>query len=134
MKKYLYLALVVMFVVVTAGVCYGDGGGALYAHGPDDEIEMEVLVSTAAGSCIEASSISTSNRILGYTFLSTTAGSMGLYDATTANTKAGTGVIVEDSVIANSANTVWFPFPKKVDTSIRAIFSASDARLTIYYE
>ena len=132
MKKYLCLALVVMFVFATAGVSYGDG--ALYSHGPDDEVSTEAVISTAALSLITATVGSTS-RILGYTFNAVTAGTVGIYDTTsTTLAAAGTGLILEDVCTTNTSHTVWLPFPLDVDNTVYALFTAADSVLILYYE
>ena len=131
--KHLKLFLILVVMLMVTGICFADGG-SLYRNGPDDDLQSEVFVSTAAGSLKTPSTIGTQHRLLGYSFISTTAGVVGVYDATTANAVAGTGLIFEDSTIANDCHTVWFPFPKKIVTSIRVIFSAADGKLTLFYE
>ena len=127
------LVLILAVMLMTAGTVYA-GGGALYRNGPDDNVSTEALVSTAVGSVKAPSNIGTGNRLLGYTFVSITGGSVGVYDATEANAMAGTGLIWEDGVVAGDSHTVWFPFPKSITTGIQAIFSVADGVLTLFYE
>ena len=131
MRKYFLFALILAVMLVTAGTAYAD---ALYSNSPDDNLSIEVLTSTAAGSIKAPSNITSNNRLLGYLFLSTTAGTVGIYDATQANAMAGTGLIGEDSVIATGSTQVWFAFPYNISVGIQVIFSAADGVITLYYE
>ena len=131
MKKYLLLVLVLAVMLVTSGEVFAD---ALYSNSPDDNVSIEVLTSTAAGPVKAPSNINSNHRLLGYLFFSTTAGNVGIYDATQANAMAGTGLIGEDSVIATGSTQTWFVFPYDIGTGIQVIFSAADGVITLYYE
>ena len=133
MKKYLLLVLILAVALITAGRAYADGG-QLYSNSPSDEIFMEVVTASTAPDILTPSSVDSNNRLLGYSFTSVTGGEIGIYDDTVANANAGTGVILEDGVVAGDCHTVWFVFPYDIQTSLQVIMSVADGRCTLFYE
>jgi hypothetical protein len=129
MRKFLSLTLAVMFVLSIATMGWAD---VVYTRGTDARVSIVVHANSATPAL--DSTITTNNRILGFTYTDSAAGQVGLYDGTVVQAKAGTGVFGEIKVAAGGLNVQMYPLPKNVTTSISYIMSTATGCVTIYYE
>ena len=102
--------------------------------------ELRTYISADATSNGGTSVVSTStiipgkDFIIGYSVCPTSTGSeevVGLYDSTEANMTTTT-IFAETEAEDNESLTVWFPYPKKITTSL-AIGQGKDTIVAVYY-
>lgn len=119
-KGWALLSLPLLFLILCNSV---HADGSLFGHGEEDKLSS-VVVSGTNG---YVTSLSTSNRILGYSITATvSAGIVGIYDEAT--------FITEGGCLVGDMNTVWFPFPRSITVKLEVMVNASTTIVTIYYE
>ena len=128
MRKFLSLALVVVFVLSLATMGFAE---VVYTRG----VDARVLTSVVTGATASLSTAVTKvNRILGFSFTDSSAGSCGLYDSAAANDTAVTKLIAEATCAAGTIVTQMFPLPRDLTYGLVTKNSASTGVLTVYYE
>jgi hypothetical protein len=113
------VAFVYLSLCLISGVL---ANGSLFGHGSDDEVLTEVLLGTSG----VVTAIADSNRVLGYSVTGSANAIVGIYD--------NSGIITEGGCLANDMQTVWFPFPKEIDTELIVMVNAGTTIVTIFYE
>jgi hypothetical protein len=132
MKRILSLFLVVMFVLSIATMGFAD---VIYTRGPDSRVLTYTLAQTAVTTL--SSTVTTYNRILGFTFTDSAGGTGSLFDgATVATVQASdtTYLIGEIKVAAGGTTTVMFPLPRDVKYGLVTRQSTATGCLIVYYE
>ena len=98
---------------------YADG---LFGHGDEDETLFTVINGVSGN----ATGVSSSSRIFGYSITGSANAIAGFYDS---------GVLfAEGGCLANDMKTVWFPMPKDITGNLWVQVNASTTIVTIYYE
>ena len=111
----------IALLLLIYGNVYADG--SLFGHGEEDQLSTIVIVGTSG----LVTSLSTSNRVLGYSVTATvSAGVVGIYDGAT--------FITEGGCLVGDMRTVWFPFPRNITVKLEVMVNASTTIVTIYYE
>ena len=126
MRRFLYLILAAM-IVLSAASAY-----AITQFNAGQRVKTHIV--SAAYEAVSSSTISTSNRLLGYTYTDSSAGRVSIYDSASVSGVTATNVIVEDGVIAGSSVTIWFPYPVDITAGIAVVQTANTGRVTLYYE
>ena len=128
MKKICSLILVVMLALGIATSCFAE---VVYTRGMD----ARVLTSVVTGATAQLSTaVTTVNRVLGYSFTDSSAGSVGLYDSSAALDTAVAKLISEATCASGTVVTVMFPLPRNISLGLVTKNSASTGVLTVYYE
>ena len=130
MKKLLSLALVVMFVLGIATMGLAEVN---YVVGPDSRVLTSVHALSA--SMTLDTTISNLNRLFGFTYTDSAAGTGAIYDTTVALANlTAANLIAEISVAAGGTSTIMFPFPRNIVTSITYKMSTATGCMVIYYD
>ena len=134
MKKFISLFLVVMFVLSIATMGFAD---VIYTRGPDSRVSTYTLASTTAGKRTLSTTVTTYNRILGFTYTDSAAGVGSLYDGAlvaTVEASAPTYVIGEIAVAAGGTSTIMFPLPRNLTYGLVVGMSTATGCTIVYYE
>ena len=129
MKKIMSLILAVMLVVSAAGLLSAD---VVYNREPGARISIYNLSKT--GTTTLVTSITSSNRIIGYKFSDTAAGTVAFYDLAAVASVTSTNQIDEAMVIAGGSLTEIFPTPRAITNGLVIQMLNSTGTITIYYE
>ena len=129
MKRILSLILAVMLVVSAAGILSAE---AVYNREPGARILTYNLSRTQVTTLV--SSITSNNRIIGYKFSDTAAGTVALYDLAATGSVTSTNQIDEGMVIAGGSLTVIFPMPRAITNGLVVQMLNSTGSITIFYE
>ena len=130
MRKLLSLALVVMFVLGIATMGLAEVN---YVVGPDSRVLTSVHALSA--SMTLDTTISNLNRLFGFTYTDSGAGTGAIYDTTVALANlTAANLIAEISVAAGGTSTIMFPFPRNIVTSITYKMSTATGCMVIYYD
>ncbi len=132
MKKTLSIILAVMLMFGLTASAFAE---AMYTGGVDATVKIQSAAPAGPGaSCVTLSTVITAgNKVLGFTYTDSAAGTVGLWDAASTGASASTNRIGEVSVAAGTAETVIFPFPKKLDNGLTWASTTATGNLTIYY-
>jgi hypothetical protein len=133
MKKLFMIILAIAMLATFAGISFASGGVA-YSRDPGARLKSEVFT-TCEGQSL-SSTITTQNRILGYTVSDSAAGWGAIYDDSSASGGGVTSTyrIGEVSCSAGSSETVWFVLPVEITRGLKVEGSASTTMITVYYE
>lgn len=132
MKKFISLFLVVMFVLSIATMGWAD---VFYVRGPDARVLTYTLAKTIGTTL--SSSVTTNNRILGFAYTDSAAGTGGIFDGATVaavNAALGTYLIAEISVAAGGISTLMFPLPRNVSNGLVVSMSTATGCILVFYE
>ena len=128
MKKYLYLILVVMLLV---GITTSNAE-VVFQRSQDARVSTWAVANDAGEL---STTITTNNRIFGYTYTDSSAGEVGLYDASTlAATITVSEMISEVDCAAGTAVTVMFPLPRNLSNGLVVRQKNTTGCATVYYE
>ena len=134
MRKYFSLILAVMIVLAVAGYVSAD---VVYSRSPDARVSIYVATSTTVLAGDSSTTISSVNRILGFSYSNSAAGTVGLYDDTSIanmNTNTTTHLFAETTVSAGGVSVVMFPLPYQVNRGVMVHSSSRTGVTNIYYE
>ena len=132
MKKILLLVLAVMLGL---GIAVSAFAEATYTGGPDARVLTYAVGLTTTRAL--STTIVAGNRILGFSYTDSAAGTGALFDASTValvNGADSTYVIAECSVAAGTSQTVMFPFPRAVNNGLVTGMSTATGALVVYYQ
>ena len=121
------LSILVVALLIGGGLAYADG--IAYTRGAGDRILTEVF----EGSGDVASSIDTSNIILGFSVSDSSAALVGLYDQTS-TTASASNLFAEGYVAAGTSLTIFFPLPKALTTGLMVSGQNTTTVTIVYYE
>lgn len=128
MKK-LSLIILAVIMLVSARVCSAD---VVYTRSTDARIKVEVTQSSVYP--VLSTTITTANRVIGFTYSDSAAGKATLFDVATAATAAAANAFGEVNVAAGGTTTVMFPYPKEIDNGLVTFQTTTTGTLIIYYE
>ncbi len=131
MKKLMSLALVVMFLLSIATMGFAEG---VYNRDPGYRVKILNLADVALYNATLSSTIITGNSVLGFTFTDSSAGSVVLYDVAAAASRGNSTIFGEVKVAAGTSQSIFFPFPKKIDNGFVAASTNQTGALMVYYE
>lgn len=128
MKKLFIITLAVMLVGMVASV-YAEG---MYTRDPSFTVKTEV--EDSMGQTL-SSNIVAGNKVMGLTLSDSAATHIGLYDAAAVSTSAQpSNNFAEVYCAAGTAETVMFPFPRKLSNGLVYSLTAATGAVTVYYE
>jgi hypothetical protein len=141
MRRLILLSLAVMMMVgLTAGSV--SATGALFTLSPDFDFKSTAITLGSSDDAdqdntvaISTSTITTRNRILGFSITTSAAAavSVGLYDGDATTDATTANVIAEHGCAAYGSDTLWFPMPKTISNGV-VIYGSNDAiQVTVYY-
>jgi hypothetical protein len=132
MKKLLSLILAVGMVGMFAGMAFAEGSIA-YSRGQDARVKVEIM--TGAATADSTSNINAGDLILGFTVSGSAATGGGLYDTTSvgAAVSSGTGVFGEAYIAAGTAETIIFPTPYLLTSTLYSVMPTTGV-IVVYYE
>lgn len=134
MKKTLSIILAVMLLLGVTASIYAE---ATYTGGVDALIQIQSVAPAGPGATAQqlSSVIVAGNRILGFSYTDTAAGTIGLWDSAAIGSGcSATTRIGELSVAAGTAEELMYPFPKKLDRGLVYSSTTATGNLTIFYE
>jgi len=133
MKRLSIVILAIALLTTFAGISFASGGVA-YSRDPGARLQTQVFTSCEGQTL--SSTISTQNRILGYTVSDSAAGWGAIYDDSSASGGDVTSTyrIGEIRCAAGTAETVWFVLPVALSRGLKVEGSASTTMITVYYE
>lgn len=134
MKKLLAIILAVgMLLFLTAKSVQAD---ASYVREPGYTVKIQSVAPAGPGATAHqlSSVITAGNRVLGFTYTDSAAGTIGIWDAATTATAGATNRIGEVSVAAGGTGTCIFPFPKQITLGLVYSSTTATGNVTIYYE
>lgn len=129
-NKFLILAVMIVIALSAAGRLLAEG---VYNRDPGYRVKIEVIEPVTETPALSTTIIA-GNSVLGFTYTDTAAGTVGLSDSSSISTAMATYYFGEASVAAGTAETVIFPFPKKVDRGVVTNATTSTGMLMVYYE
>lgn len=132
-KKMFVIFLAIALIFGVAGKIYADA--IAYVRGPDARVLPQVYVSTSVVNYVTDSTITSDNRILGFTLADVSSASFAaLHDSTSIAGCLTTNVIGEASCASGYTSTVMFVMPIEIDNGITVYFSSATGTVVVYYE
>jgi len=130
MKKLFILTLAIGMLLSVAGLA-----NAEITSARDAGARLSSEIFTGSNLSQVSTTITTDNRILGFSVTDSAAGSGGLYDTSTeANVDAGTGVFAEAYCAAGAVSTINLILPRKIANGLGICKSATATVVIVYYE
>jgi len=128
MRKILAILLAVMIIGSAAGLL---SAAPVYYGEPMQSVKTYTVALTAGKTL--SSSVTTQNRVLGFTFSDSAAGAGAVMDNVDAATAGDSTVFGEVYVASGTAETVMFPFPRKITSGLVVMSTNATGTITVYY-
>lgn len=129
MNKKLSLALVVMLVLsIATWVC----ADVVFTRGPDSRVSTYVSSATSAGAV--SSTVTTNNRVLGFTYSDSLPSSVSIYDGSAFSDTSAGNLIAKLFVAAGGSNSIMLPLPRNLTKGLITVMSTATGAVEVYYE
>lgn len=126
MKKIIFFVILALSITKISN--------AITQFSTEQEIKT-AFVSGLAGTEQIVTTITTSNKLLGYRFTDSSAGRFAIYDHDAlVSADFNLLTITEDGCIAGGSTGDWFPYPRDITTGVVVTFTNATGILSIYYE
>lgn len=132
MRKILSLALVAVICFCIATIGFAE---VQFNRGPDSRILTESR--SGANTAVLSTSVTSKNRIFGFSCSDSAAGSCGIYDAASVAVVLadhGTYLIGDIYVAAGTVGTMMFPMPRDIVNGLVTSLQLATGAMTVYYE
>ena len=129
MKKIVSLILAVMLVISAAGLVCAD---VVYNREPGARIKTYNLSRSAVLTLV--TSITSDNRIIGFKFSDTAAGTVALYDLAATGSVTSSNQFDEAMVIAGGTVNEIYPLPRAITNGLVIQMLNNTGTITIFYE